>query len=180
MLLHRKTMPRPISPYRSGGVADQLAQTLTPGLLILCLLFGLSAPFGVPGQAALQSASVLVCVARCVLVRPMAMPPWLVCLIGVCCDLLTRQPLGVSSLILLLATAAIAWSRRALAGQGVATAWLVFLPVAIGAALLAWTLIGLLTGRVLPLSAAALQAGFAIGLYPIVALLDGRDAEVVA
>jgi rod shape-determining protein MreD len=135
------------------------------------LLLLAAAPLGLPGQAQLQPAIALACVFFWSLARPVSMPPPAVFLLGLLSDLLGLTPPGVSVLILLAAHGLAAGWRRLLARQSFLAVWLVFVAVAAGAAAMEWAMVGLLSVRLLPVSAALLQFGLAAGLYPALVAL---------
>lgn len=135
------------------------------------LLLLAAAPLDVPGQAQLQPALALACVFFWSLAWPASMPPLAVFLLGLLADLLGLTPPGVSVLLLLAAHGLAAGLRRVLAQQGLLAVWLVFVAVAAWAAATEWAMVGLLSVRLMPVSAALLQFGLTAGLYPALAAL---------
>jgi rod shape-determining protein MreD len=145
-----------------------------PAACTALLLLLAAAPLGLPGQAQLQPAAALACVFFWTIAWPGSMPPPVVFLLGLLCDLLSLSPPGVSVLILLTAHGlALRWGR-ALAGQGLLLAWLAFIVVAAGAAALQWLIISLLSLRALPANATLFQFALTVGLYPTLAALFTR------
>lgn len=139
------------------------------GSAALLLLLG-AAPLGLPAQAELQPAIALACVFFWSLFRPASMPPPAVFLLGLLADLLGLGPLGVGTLVLLIAHGlALRW-RHELSRQGFAMVWLAFIAVAAGAAALAWGLTSLLWLRLLPPFPSLFEFALAAGLYPALAL----------
>lgn len=169
-----------MNPGRTPGIRarptlsrqlDAAAHRCFPAACTALLLLVLAAPLGLPGQAQLQSATALAGVFFWSLFRPGSMPPPVVFLLGLLCDLLGLMPLGVSVLTLLIAHGlAVKWSR-ALLGQGFLRVWLVFVVVAAAAAVLGWAAASVLSVRVMPGPAVLLQFGLTAGLYPAVATL---------
>ena len=150
---------------------DMLGRTAFPASCTVLMLLALAAPLRLPGQAQMQLAVALGCVFFWSLCRPSCMPPPAVFLLGLFCDLLSLSPPGVSVLLLLLAHGlALRW-RRMLAARGFLTAWLAFIVVAAGAAMLEWLGMSLLRLQVLPGNAALFQFALAAGLYPTLAAL---------
>lgn len=168
--------PRPTF-WRQLDVASRRS---FPAACTTLLLLLTAAPLGLPGQAQSQPAVAVTCVFFWSMHRPGSMPPPAVFLLGLLSDLLSLTPPGVSVLTLLLTHGlAIGW-RRVLAGQGFLTVWLAFIVVAAGAAALQWAIIGLLSLRLLPVSAALLQFGFTAGLYPVLAVLFAQAHRGIA
>ena len=82
------------------------------------------------------------------------MTPPMVLMLGLLADMLGYVPLGVDVLVLLIAHGlAVRW-RRLLTRQGFVLVWISFIAVAVGAALLSWGMISLLTFTLLPLGPA--------------------------
>ncbi len=148
-----------------------MARQCFPTACTALLLLLLAAPLGLPAQAQLQPAVALACVFFWSLFRPASMPPPAVFGLGLFSDLLGLAPIGASVLILLIVQGVTVRWRQWLAGQGFLMAWLAFVAVAGGAALLAWALTSLLTVRLLPVGPALFQFALAAGLYPAVAAL---------
>ena len=150
---------------------DAASRAAFPAAFTVLLLLLLAAPLRLPGQAQLQPAAALACVFFWSLFRPASMPPPLVFALGLFCDLLGLEPLGVSVLVLLIAHGlAVRW-RRVLTQQGFLLVWLAFVAVAAGAAALEWVLTSLLMLRLMPAGAALFQFALTAGLYPILATL---------
>ena len=167
-LRHRNPGIRP--HLTLGRRLDLAARAGFPAVSTVLAMLLTQAPFGMSGQAVLLPAVTLSCIWFWSLFRPGAMPPPAVFAIGVLFDLLGYLPLGVGVLTLLLAHGiALRW-RRFLAQQGFALTWLAFLPVAIGAALLSWGLVALLTLRLLPAGLNVYQAALTAALYPVLAI----------
>ncbi len=158
--------PRPSLWRRLDGAARRAFPSVTTMLMLLVV----AAPFGISGQAEMQSAIALCCVFFWSVYRPDSMPPPAVFVIGLFADLLAFAPPGVGVLSLLVAHGlAMRW-RRHLSRQGFLLPWLAFVSVAICLAALQWLLTCVLTFRLLPPTPAAFQAALAAGLYPILAV----------
>lgn len=135
------------------------------------LLLLAAAPLDVPGQAQLQPAVALACVFFWSLAWPASMTSPAVFLLGLLADLLGLTPPGVLVLVLLAAHGLTTGCRRALMQQGFLAAWLAFVVVAAGASAMEWALVGLLSVRLMPASAALLQFGLTAAAYPALAAL---------
>lgn len=168
--------PRPSLWRRLDGTARRVFPTASTMLLLLLA----AAPFGVAGQAELQSALALCCVFFWSVYRPDSMPPPAVFLVGLLADLLGFAPPGVGVLGLLVAHGlALRW-RRYLARQGFVLPWLAFVSVALCLAAVQWLLTSVLTFRLLPLAPALFQALLAAGLYPLLAVPLARAHRTIA
>ena len=144
-----------------------------PAAITALLLLAMAAPFGLPGQAAIQGVMALGSVYFWSLFRPASMAPPTVFLLGALVDLLGYAPIGVGALTLLLAHgAAVRW-RRMLAGGSFLAGWLGFTGVAGAAAALQWALTSLLTFQLLPPDGGVFQAAVGAGLYPALVTLLG-------
>ena len=159
---------------------DVVARMSFPTVTTAALLLVLAAPLGLPGQAQWQQAGALCCVFFWGLFRPASMPPLAVFLLGVLADLLAYAPAGVTVLAWLLAYGlAMRW-RRGLTRLGFLLVWFAFVAVAVGAAALEWAATSLLSFQFLPMGDALLEAGIAIGLYPLLAIGLTRAHQTIA
>src|SRR4051794_8804038 len=130
-----------------GRRLDIAARHMFPAGCTVLLMLLAEAPLGLTGQAALLPAVAFTCVYFWSLLRPAAMPPPAVFLIGAVLDLLAYLPLGVGVLTLLIVHGlAVRW-RRVLARQGFLGGWLAFASFAAGAAALGWIFAALLSFR---------------------------------
>ncbi len=148
---------------------DTASRYALPGVQTVSVLLLLSAPLGIPAQAQLQPAWAQACVFFWTLYRPASMPALLVFAIGLLLDLLAQGPVGIEVMVLLLIHAVALKSRRLLTRSGFAAVWLVFMGVALGAAVLEFLLVCLLTWHLLPPWPGAFEFGIAAGLYPFLA-----------
>ena len=137
---------------------DTASRYALPGVQTLAVLLLLSAP---DQPIALGAGNLTY--------RPASLPAPLVFAIGLLLDLLAQSPVGIEVLVLLLIHAVALRSRRVLTRSGFVTVWLAFAGVALGAALLEFLLVCLLTWRVLPAWPGAFEFGIAAGLYPFLA-----------
>src|SRR5262249_12943049 len=121
-----------------GRRLDMAARHCFPtGCPVLLMLLA-ETPFGIIDQAAMLFAVTLPCVFVWSLVRPAAVPPPVVFLIGLLFDLLGYLPLGVGPLTLLAVHGLTLRWRAALTAMGFVSGWLAFAGFALGAALLGW------------------------------------------
>lgn len=153
-----------------GRRLDIMARTSFPACSTILLMLLIEAPFGIAGQQALLPAVAIACVWFWSLVQPACLPPPVVFVIGLLMDLLGYLPMGVGVLTLLICHGVAVAVRRRLAQHGFALIWLSFVPVAIGAALLMWLLVMLLTFTLLAPNPAIFQMVLSIALYPALAV----------
>lgn len=163
-----------------GRRLDIAARHAFPVSCTIVLMLLTATPFGFADQAVLLPAVALACVYFWSLVRPAAMPPAAVFLIGLLFDLLGYWPLGVGPLTLLVVHGLTLRWRRVLTAQGFVSGWLAFAMFAAGAAALGWVLTALLSFRLLPFGAALLEALLAAALYPALAMPLIRAHRTIA
>lgn len=156
-----------------GRRLDAAARRCVPVAFTLFLLLVAGALPGLPGQAALRPALVLIAVFHWSLLRPASMPPAAVFAIGLLCDLFGWIPIGIGAITLLAAQAAALRLRAAVARRGRIVVWFAFPAVATAVAAATWGFASLLTLALLPPGPALLQAVFAVALYPALALVLG-------
>jgi rod shape-determining protein MreD len=173
-------MPGIRPPLTLGRRLDIAARHAFPAGCTVLLMVLAGAPFGIAGQAALLPALTLACVYFWSLLRPAAMPPPVVFLIGLLFDLVGYLPLGVGPLTLLIVHGlALRWRTR-LATQGFGAGWVVFGLFAGGAAALSWILASVLSFRLLPPAPALFATLLTTALYPALAVLFLRAHRTLA
>jgi rod shape-determining protein MreD len=163
-----------------GRQLDVAARHAFPAVSTIVLMLLAETPFGFANQATLLPAITLACVYFWSLVRPAAMPPPVVFMIGLLLDLLGYLPLGVGVLTLLVVHGLVVRWRQVLTRQSFPTVWLVFAGFSAGAAALSWTLTALLSFRPLSVGPALFQAVLTVALYPALAVLCIRAHRTVA
>jgi rod shape-determining protein MreD len=163
-----------------GQRLDIAARHCFPAGCTVLLMLLAETPFGIADQAALLFAVTLPCVFVWSLVRPAALPPPVVFLIGLLLDLLGYLPLGVGPLTLLAVHGLTLRWRQGLTAGGFVPGWLAFAGFALGAALLGWALTALLSFRLLPIGPALFEALLSAALYPAFAILFLRAHRTIA
>ena len=119
-----------------GRRLDIAARYAFPAGCTLLLMLLAVAPYGIADQAAMLPAVTFACVYFWSLLRPGAMPPPVVFVVGLLLDLLGYLPLGVGALTLLIVHGLAVHWRPILVRQGFVAAWLTFAGFAAGAAAL--------------------------------------------
>ncbi|WP_428483427.1 rod shape-determining protein MreD [Rhodopila sp.] len=153
-----------------GRRLDSAARISFPTCATFLLMLLTTAPLGIAAQPPLLPAVAIGCVWFWSLVQPDYLPPPAVFVIGLLLDLLGYLPPGAGVLTLLCCHGVALRLRQVLAQRGFALAWLAFIPVAAGAALLIWLLVMLLTFRLLSPEAVVFQAILSVAIYPVIAV----------
>ncbi len=159
---------------------DAVARAAFPVAATVLGLLALAVPLGLPEQAALAPAFLFASVYFWSLFRPAAMTPALVFALGLFADLLGGGPLGLDVLLLLLLCALTRRWRRKLARWSFLLVWLVFSGFAAAGAALSFSLTALFSLTLLPPAPALVEAGLAIGFYPLLAVLFTRAHRSLA
>ncbi len=168
--------PRPTLGRRidAAGRAAFPAASTALGLLLISALLGL------PAAAELRLAVAFSCVFFWTVFRPAAMPPLVVFVLGLLCDLLGQAPLGLDVLVLLGMHAVALRLRRILEKQGFIRVWLAFGSCAVIASVTIWVGSMALAARLLPAMPAVATALIAVGLYPLFAFPLARAHRTLA
>ncbi len=159
---------------------DMAARGSFPAATTALLLLITATPIGLPGQAELQAPLALACVVFWSLYRPNSMSPIVVFVLGLLADLLGYAPPGVFMIVLLGAYGIALRGRRMLVRGGFLLVWTAFVALATLAAGAQWALTCLMRLTLLPSEPILLQAAFAAGLYPPLALLLTRTQQSLA
>jgi rod shape-determining protein MreD len=153
---------------------DHAAARLLPvATVVLAALLSVQ-PIHVPGYAALTPAFILMAAYHWTIYRPDLLPPSALFLIGFAYDLLAGAPLGATSLLLLLARAAVLRHRRWFVDRPFAFVWAGFTLLTVSAMLFLWLLQCLLDGVLLDLRGTIFRAVLTISLFPVASFLMGR------
>ncbi len=164
-----------------GRRLDRAARGSFPAGSTVLLMLAATAPWGLAKQAALLPAVTLGSVWFWSLRYPSALSPVLVFAVGVLWDLLGYTPLGAGVLTLLMVQGLAGRARRTLRSERLLLEWPAFGAVALGAALLGWSLISGLQWRAVPLPPALFQCALTVAVYPALrALLGGAHGSFAA
>ena len=129
----------------------------------------LAFPLGLPGQAALQSAVLLLSTYFWSIYRPLSMPPSAAFTLGLLADLLGPEPPGITMLVLVALGGITVRIRVAVLRQGFLVVWLTFALLSGAAAFSEWAITSALVLRVQTPLPALLSWGLSAGLYPLLA-----------
>ena len=141
----------------------------TVATLVLAMLSVL--PLRFPNYAAVAPLLALAGIFYWTIYRPDLLPPTAVFLCGFVLDLLSGAPLGVSSLVFLLARVVVLPQRRFFVDRLFPFVWGGFTLLAAGAIAFLWVLGSMLTSVMLDMRAASLQWVLTVACFPAVAYL---------
>ena len=146
------------------------AQAIPPStIVVLSILSGV--PLRVPDYAAVTPLLPLAGVYYWTIYRPEWLPPLVTFLCGLVLDLLTGAPLGVSSLLFLLARTAVFSQRRFFINRLFPFMWGGFTLLAAAAIAFLWLLGGFIEGAMLNTRAVTLQWVLTVACFPAVSYL---------
>lgn len=155
---------------RDVGLLSRLVPTLT---VLLCVIVSV-VPAHLPAFVVTTPYFTLMAVYFWTLYRPDLLPFPVVFAAGLLLDMLEGAPLGISSLVLLLAYAMVLSQREQLAMRRFTVVWVGFLAVAAGAAGVQWGVVSLFYGMVLDVRAFLFQGVLTVAVYPVVSYLLAR------
>jgi rod shape-determining protein MreD len=160
---------------RDIGLINRLGPTLTT---ILCV-FASVAPVHLPAFTTTTPFFTLMAIYFWTLHRPELLPFPIVFAAGLLLDMLEGAPLGVSSLILLLAHGLVLSQREHLVMRRFTVVWVGFLVVAAAAAALEWGVVSLFYGIFLDVRAFLFQGVLTVAVYPVVSYLLARVQQML-
>lgn len=155
---------------RDQGIVNRMMPMATA---LLCVIASV-VPLHLPGFAEVAPGFVLMAVYHWSIYRPDLLPFFAVFLAGLALDLLNGAPLGVSSLVFLIARAVVLSQRKHFVGRSFAVVWAGFLALVAAAEALEWLLASALHGMVLDPRPFLFQAVLTVALYPLVSYLLAR------
>jgi rod shape-determining protein MreD len=152
---------------RDVGLINRLMPMLTT---VVCVLVSV-VPAHLPAFTAVTPAFALMAIYHWTLYRPDLLPFGAVFAVGLLLDMLTGAPLGISSLVLLLAHALVLTQREHLLMRRFTVVWVGFLVVAAAAAVVQWVVVSLFYGMLLDVRAFLFQGVLTVATYPVVSYL---------
>lgn len=158
---------------------DRATRQLVPVGLTLLLVILSVAPVQVPAYGTIAPAVSLIAVFYWALSRPELQPAPAVFAIGLIEDVLHGYPLGSTAVVLLLAHLLVIWQRRHIHGKPFLVIWLAFAFIAVGAALLRWSIVGGLDDTAQGLPGAVFQALMTVAVFPLIVLVLSRVQATV-
>ena len=152
---------------RDIGLVNRLMPISTTALCAIASMI----PAHLPAFTAVTPAFTLMAIFHWTLYRPDLLPFSAVFAVGLLLDMLTGAPLGISSLVLLLAHALVLSQREYLLARRFTVIWVGFLAVAAAAAALQWVIVSLFYGMLLDIRAFLFQGVLTVATYPVVSYL---------
>ncbi len=148
---------------------DGFARRLTPFGITLILVIVNLVPLHVPGFVRVAPILPLMAIYHWAVHKPELMPAYAVFLIGFLQDLLTGAPVGLNTMVYLIAYGTVMSQRRFLAGKSFAVIWLGFALVTLGAAAMGWLFGSILTVSLIDPKGLLFQSLLTLGLFPVLA-----------
>ena len=148
---------------------DQLSRQLTPFFLTLSLIMLSAVPYDVPGLVRVMPFFSLIAIFHWGVYRPDLLPTYAVFTIGLFQDALSGVPMGVFTLIYVLAYNVVTAQQRFFARKSFYVVWLGFALVSAAITLLVWGLLSLFKGAIIDPRAVIIQYVISLGFYPCVA-----------
>jgi rod shape-determining protein MreD len=152
---------------RDIGLVNRLMPTMTAAMCVLASVI----PAYLPAFTAVTPAFALMAVYHWTLYRPDLFPFTAVFAVGVLLDMLTGGPLGISSLVLLLAYALVLTQRQLLLGRQFTVVWVGFLALVAAASVLQWVVVSLFYAMLLDVRPFLFQGVLTVATYPVVSYL---------
>ena len=145
-----------------------------PVAVSLLLVLAAILPYGLPKSSLAAPILALISVYYWSVFRPELMPAGAAFLIGLMVDVLSGGPPGLNALVLILVHWAASGQRRVLAGKSFAVAWLGYLLIAAGAAIINWFFASLFHTTAIESVPLVVSRAIGTAAYPLVALFLAR------
>ena len=152
---------------RDIGLINRLMPMLTTMLCVIASVV----PAHLPAFTAVAPAFALMAIYHWTLYRPDLLPFMAVFAVGLLLDMLTAAPLGVSSLVLLLAYSLVLSQREHLLMRPFTIVWVGFLVLAVAVSALQWLVVSLFYGMLLDVRAFLFQGVLTVATYPVMSYL---------
>lgn len=156
-----------------------LINRMTPALTALLCVFASVTPAHLPALTTATPFFTLIAVYFWTLHRPELLPFPIVFVAGLLLDMLEGAPLGISSLLLLLAHGLVLSQREHLMMRRFTVVWMGFLIVAAAAEALEWGVVSLFYGMLLDVRAFLFQGALTVAVYPVVSYLLARVQQML-
>ncbi len=152
-----------------GQRLDIYTRNSLPVLVTLVLVVVNVIPLHIPGLSRIAPILPLMAVYQWTVYRPKLMPPLAVFFIGLMYDILSGTPIGVNAVVFLAVYGVIIYQQRFFAGKSFLVVWFGFGIVALGASILSWTLVSILSASIVEPRAAVFQYLLNFGFFPVLA-----------
>lgn len=153
---------------------DQWMRHLLPFGLTLFLVLVDAMPTHLPAFTAVAPQLPLIGVYYWAIYRPELLPPSVAFALGLVNDIIAGGPIGVSSLVYLLAQGMTTSQRKFFYGKSFLVAWWAFALIAAAAMALQWGLVSAIFGRTLEPKAVAVEFLMTASFYPLLGWLFSR------
>tara|TARA_B100000579_G_scaffold281521_1_gene233075 strand:+ start:114 stop:629 length:516 start_codon:yes stop_codon:yes gene_type:complete len=153
---------------------DLFSRQLTPFLLTVLLIFISSVPYEIPNLGRVMPLLSLIAIFHWGVYRAELLPNYAVFFIGFFQDVLSGVPIGIHTLIYILAYNLILTQQRFFARKSFYIIWLGFAVVSAGVMFLLWGFISILSGVVIDFVPVISQYGIGVGMYPIISYAFSR------
>ena len=164
---------------------DHFARRLLPLLCTLAVVLVGVVPTRLPFATMVAPSLTLIAVYYWTIYRPDLLNGFFILVLGVLQDLLTGGAPGVTSFILLLTYLTVVSQRRFFYGKSFGVVWWGFMLIALGAAVIGWSVNITLSGQWIDPMAPTVSLLLTVLLYPVLAavlsqthkLVPARDAD---
>jgi len=150
---------------------DALSRQLTPVLLTFVLVIVGVVASHIPGWARVAPLLSLLAVYHWAVYRPDLMPAYAVFAIGFLQDALAGTPMGLFTLLYMLAYGVVVSQQRFLTGKAFFVVWIGYVLISAGVLAMGWILISALSAGVVDPEALLFQYLLGVGFYPLLARL---------
>ena len=158
---------------------DLFSRQLTPFLLTVLLIFISSVPYEIPNLGRVMPLLSLIAIFHWGVYRAELFPNYAVFFIGFFQDVLSGVPIGIHTLIYILAYNLILTQQRFFARKSFYIIWLGFAVVSAVVMFLLWGLISILNGVVIDFAPVISQYGIGVGMYPIISYAFSRWQQLI-
>jgi rod shape-determining protein MreD len=148
---------------------DIAARRLAPLLLTLALVVLSQVPMQLPAAMPIAPAFAVISVYFWGLHQPDVLPAPVVFAVGLFQDILSGLPIGLNAFLLLVLYGLVVSQRRYFFGKSFGVLWWGFAMVAIVMGFMEWSVMSILSGRVLAVMPVAVEQLTTAALYPVVA-----------
>ncbi len=147
-------------------------------LMFILLMFNMVF-FHTPLSTSIDVPLIIMVIYYWAIYRPMLIPPILVFIIGLCLDLVSGFPVGISAFIFLIVRQIISDQRLFLTGQPFMVIWLGFILLSVAVAIVQWCLFGLIYLQWTPVKPVFLTAVAGALLFPVIAVILNLSHRVL-
>lgn len=152
-----------------GQRLDIFLRNSLPVMATLVLVLVNVIPLHIPGLSRIVPVLPLMAVYQWAVFRPNLMPPLAVFFIGLMYDILSGSPIGVNAVVFLIVYGAVVYQQRFFVGKSFVVVWLGFGIVALGASILSWVLVSILSASLVEPRAVVFQYLLNFGCFPLLA-----------